>query len=452
MRNIFIVSWFTIIETIKKKSFIISNALIICIIVLIFGILEFQLGKYSIIPQDSSSNANTTENVITSEKTISEESADASNSNDVHSEVISLVPVIAIVDSENLFGSYLENINSEHFKIKLQPSSSIQELKDLIKDEEIYSAVYISSENGIPTFTYMVYDYNSNNSKYASAVSSLLQKAYQNKLLSEANVSKELIEKSQSDINYNIEITRSLSDVTDASVSVGLIISFVLFFSIYLFGHSISASVASEKNSKVIETLVTSASPSHVVLGKTLGMGILGLLQLVVICLVTFVCYKTFIPAGLDVVSLFLANVNISFKAILLLFIYFILGYILYAFLNSITGATVSKPEDIQIANLPVSFLTMFSFFLSFFSISLGTNNKLSEFTSIFPLSSPFFMPSRIIANLATTNEILGSLAILVVTAMLLSFISIRIYSIAILHYGNRLKFKDLFNIFLKIK
>ena len=445
MKNIFTVAWFTIKETIRKKSFIISNVLIIAIIFIIFSIIEFQLGNY-VVFSDEDNYQNITQNT-TINNTVPQENIVVNNS----SPVVSLVPTIAIVDSQNIFGNYLENLSSKSFNLSLKPDATIDELKQLIEDEKIYSAVYIYQENNAPTFNYMTYEYSSSNTEYASYVSELLQKAYQKKLLSEFDVPEEIIDISQTDINYNIELTKSVSDISDASVTIGMVVSFVLFFSIYLFGHNISASVASEKNSRVIETLVTSTSPSHVVVGKTFGMGILGLLQLIVFCLITFVCYKTFIPEGIDFVSVFLADVSINFKTISLLFIYFILGYTLYAFLNAITGATVSKPEDIQIANLPVSFLTMLSFYLSFFSITLGTGNKLSEFTSIFPLSSPFFMPSRIIAGLATSQEIAGSIAILIAVTLLLSFISIRIYSIAILHYGNRLKFRDLFNMFLKI-
>lgn len=446
MKNIFTVAWFTMKETMRKKSFIISNVLIIAIIFIIFSILEFQLGNYVLFPEEESST-NITEN-STMNATVTEEIV----ATDASSQIVSLVPIVAIVDSQNIFGTYLENLHSEHFKISLMPNATIEELKQLIEDEEIYSAAYVYLEENMPTFDYLVYEYSSSNSDYASYISELLQKAYQKKLLSGFNIPQETIEFSQANINYNIELTKTATEITDASVTIGMVVSFVLFFSIYLFGHNISASIASEKNSRVIETLVTSTSPSHIVVGKTLGMGILGLLQLVVMCIITFVCYKTFIPSGIDFVSVFLADVSINFTTISLLFVYFILGYTLYAFLNAITGATVSKPEDIQIANLPVSFLTMISFYLSFFSITLGTGNKLSGFTSVFPLSSPFFMPSRIIAGLASSSEIGGSIAILVVVTLLLSFISIRIYSVAILHYGNRLKLKDLFNIFLRIK
>jgi len=445
LKNIFTVSWFTIKETMRKKSFIISNVLIIAIIFIIFSILESQLGKYaSVIGNNNTSSNKTLTNETLSSENLSQEKVSESNS-------VYLIPVIAFADNENLFGNYLEDVTSDYFEVKLHSGLSMDELNQLINDGEVYSAVYIYSENGIPRFKYLVSEYGSINSKYADIIYETLQNVYIKKLLEDAGVDSGVIDKALFKIEYNIEIAEK-ENVSDSSVTVGMVISFVLFFSIYMFGHNISASIASEKNSRVMETLVTSTSPSCIVIGKTLGMGILGLLQLMIICLTTFVCYKTFIPSNLDIASIYFADISINVRTIIFLFVYFILGYTLYAFLNAITGATVSKPEDIQLANLPVSFLTMISFYLSFFSITLGAENKISLFTSMFPLSSPFFMPSRIIANLATTGEIWASIGILVFITAVFSFISIRIYSVAILHYGNRLKFKDLFNIFLRIK
>ena len=447
MKNIFTVSWFTIKETVRKKSFIISNLLIILIIFIVFSIISSQIGKYasSVDVSDSSQTEAEKADEALEEVVVEGEDQTASSGG------IRLIPVIGFTDSENLFGNYLENVKSDYLAIELHPDSSIDDLAKLIEDDQINSAVYIYSKDGLPCFKYIVENYGSVNSKYAGYIYDILQDAFLQKTLEDANVSSDIVDKSLYKIDYEIDIAEK-ENVSDSTVSIGMIVSFVLFFSIYMFGHNISASIASEKNSRVIETLVTSTSPSYIVIGKTLGIGILGLIQLIIICLTCLVCYKTFIPSNLDLVSMYFADISVNVTSVLYLFVYFILGYVLYAFLNAITGATVSKPEDIQIANLPVSFLTMISFYLSFFAITLGTENKLSLFTSLFPLSSPFFMPSRIIANLATSGEIFASLGILFVVTILFSFISIRIYSVAILHYGNRLKIRDLFNIFLRFK
>ena len=127
--------------------------------------------------------------------------------------------------------------------------------------------------------------------------------------------------------------------------------------------------------------------------------------------------------------------------------VYFILGYTVYAFLNAVTGATVNKAEDIQSANMPISFIALASFYLAYFT-EMVPNGSASKFASMFPFSSAFSMPGRILAGGVSSGEIAVSIIILLITAVVLAYISIKVYSAAILHYGNRLKFSDLFQMF----
>lgn len=243
----------------------------------------------------------------------------------------------------------------------------------------------------------------------------------------------------------------SLEEVLPTNVIISMSVSFLLFFGIYLYGHSIATSIATEKTSRVIETLVTSARPYQIILGKTFGMGLLGILQLAFLCSVTVFSYKFFIPDNLDFISTIMESVSLNYSSLLVLFIYFILGYLLYAFANTVIGATVSKSEDIQIANMPLSILSLASFYLSFFTMQTP-ESSLSILASYFPFSSAFSMPAKYLTNFAESSEVIVSLLFLLVGVIILAFIAIRIYSATILNYGNRIKIKDLFNVFMRIK
>lgn len=243
----------------------------------------------------------------------------------------------------------------------------------------------------------------------------------------------------------------SLEEVLPTNVIISMVVSFLLFFGIYLYGHSIATSIATEKTSRVIETLVTSARPYQIILGKTFGMGLLGILQLAFLCSITVFSYNFFIPSNLDIVSTIMESVSLNSSTLLVLFAYFILGYLLYAFANTVIGATVSKSEDIQIANMPLSILSLVSFYMSFFTMQTP-ESELNTFASYFPFSSAFSMPAKYLTNFAESSEVVVSLLFLLVGVIALAFISIRIYSATILNYGNRIKFKDLFNVFSRIK
>ena len=226
-----------------------------------------------------------------------------------------------------------------------------------------------------------------------------------------------------------------------------MISSFILFFAIYFYGYSVSTSVSSEKTSRVMETLVTSTTPTKIVVGKTIAMGIVGLVQLIGLILVAVISYKIFIPSDFDLISKFVGELNLNVPAILICFVYFILGYTVYAFLSAVTGATVSKAEDVQAASTPISLIAVISFYLAYFTSTMP-NSTASKFASVFPFSSAFSMPGRILAGATSGTEIVISIIVLIITAVLLAIISIKVYSSAILHYGDRLKLKDLFKIY----
>ena len=127
--------------------------------------------------------------------------------------------------------------------------------------------------------------------------------------------------------------------------------------------------------------------------------------------------------------------------------IYFILGYLAYALLYALTGSTVSKPEDIQSANSPVAILAVIGFYLSYFTM-MNPTSKLNLFASLFPISSPFCMPFRIMMGLANSTDVIISIAILVVTIIVIAKVAIKIYSNAILNYGTKMNIKDIIKMY----
>ena len=111
--------------------------------------------------------------------------------------------------------------------------------------------------------------------------------------------------------------------------------------------------------------------------------------------------------------------------------------------LYALTGSTVSKPEDVQSANTPVALISVIGFYLAYFTM-MNPTSELNKIAAILPISSPFCMPFRVMMEIATGPEILGSIVILVITTILVAIFSIKIYSKAIFNYGSRGKIKEL--------
>ena len=127
--------------------------------------------------------------------------------------------------------------------------------------------------------------------------------------------------------------------------------------------------------------------------------------------------------------------------------IYFILGYALYALLYALTGSTVSKPEDVQSANGPIAIVAVIGFYLAYFTM-MNPTSELNKLAAILPISSPFCMPFRVMMGIASNKDIVVSIAVLLVSILIIAKISIKIYSQAILNYGNKMTFKDVIKLY----
>lgn len=253
----------------------------------------------------------------------------------------------------------------------------------------------------------------------------------------------------QTIVNLNSKISYEIEQLNGEKASITLYIlaivtSILLYFAIYFYGYSVSMSVSNEKTSRVMETLITSTKPSTIVLGKAVAMGLLGLAQLLLLIITALISYKVFVGKEFIIAGELIDFSTLTLPTVSLLILYFILGYALYAMLSAVTGSTVSKAEDLNSASMPVSFISLFSFYLGYFSLTNPTSS-VNVFASLMPFSSAFTMPSRMIMMDVPIWEIIWSIVFLIITIVLFAFISVKLYSSAILHYGSTLRLKELF-------
>ena len=245
--------------------------------------------------------------------------------------------------------------------------------------------------------------------------------------------------------NFEFSLEQTEEEKASGNILVMMLMSIVLFYAIYFCAYQVSSSITTEKTSKIMETLVTSTSPRTIVLGKTIGIGIVGLLQMILIVGTALISAKAFIDPELLNMVLDISNITPYLGVITI--IYFILGYLAYALLYALTGSTVSKPEDIQSANQPVALLAVIGFYLSYFTM-MNPTSELNLFASLFPISSPFCVPFRIMMGLSSGKDVAISIAILIVTILLIAKVAIKIYSNAILNYGMKMSIKDIINMY----
>ena len=125
--------------------------------------------------------------------------------------------------------------------------------------------------------------------------------------------------------------------------------------------------------------------------------------------------------------------------------LFFVLGFLIYAFLYGALSSLASKMEEVGTLTMPVTFLMIVSFVITIGSISSGNvDNVLLKVLSFVPFSSPMAMFARIAMNTAGTVEIIISVAVLVLSDILIGYLAVAIYRIGILMYGKPPKFNEL--------
>lgn len=403
MKDILIVMKFTIKDMAKRKSFIISTLIILILIVIGFNV----------------------PNIIKNIK--------GENTEDK----------LLIVDSENIFEGNLELLKQMNLGYGIEiGNATFDKIKEKIENEDIYGAIIIEKQENNVKVRYIIKNTTMINEVPENIVNAI-NSLYTNIQISKLGLTNEQIQSITPNFEFNIEQTQE--DKASGNVFAMMLMSIVLFYAIYFCAYQVSSSITTEKTSKIMETLVTSTSPKTIVLGKTIGIGIVGLVQMVLIVGTALISAKTFLEPELLESVLDMSNITVYLGIITI--IYFILGYFAYALLYALTGSTVSKPEDIQSANTPVAILAVIGFYLSYFTM-MNPTSELNLFASLFPVSSPFCMPFRIMMGLANGKDVVISIALLILTILVIAKVAIKIYSSAILNYGTKMSFKDIIKVY----
>lgn len=398
MKDLFIVTKFTMKDMLQRKSFIITTIIFLIMIVVGFNIPNFM----KMLNKDSDVNK------------------------------------IEIIDSGNVFEGTLESLKDLDTGYEIQIlNEDYEKIKEKIENKEIDSAIIVEKQDENIKIKYIV--------KSATMMSgvpeniiSTLNTLYTNIQINKLGLTEEQLKSITPNFEFALEQT---DEEASGNVYAMMLLSLVLFYAIYFCAYQVSSSITTEKTSKIIETLVTSTSPKTIVLGKTLGIGIVGLLQMILLVGTALISAKTFLEPGILDSIIDVSKITPYLGIITI--IYFIFGYFEYALLYALTGSTVSKPEDIQSANGPVAILAVIGFYLSYFTM-MNPASELNVFASMFPISSPFCMPFRVMMGLAKPTYVIISIVILLITGIIIAKIAIKIYSNAILNYGTKMSFNDI--------
>lgn len=259
------------------------------------------------------------------------------------------------------------------------------------------------------------------------------------------------------------------SSNTYIAMGVGFLFTFLIYMFVMAYGGMVMQSVTEEKTNRIVELMVSSVKPFQLMMGKIVGVALVGFVQLIIwgvmLAVILLACTAVFGPdatqaaaaaqapmagaAGVPVqetsetAQILTALANLPYVELGLMFVLmFVGGYLLYASFFAAVGASVNEAEDTQQFMMPMVIVMVFALYAAMYSVE-NTNGPLAFWASMFPLTSPVVMMVRIPFGVPLWQELL-SVVLLFGTATAIVWVSGKIYRVGILMYGKKPSIKEM--------
>jgi ABC-2 type transport system permease protein len=226
---------------------------------------------------------------------------------------------------------------------------------------------------------------------------------------------------------------------------VGVVFVVLIFITLVIYGMWVAAGVVAEKSSRVMELLISAASPAQLVVGKVVGIGLAGGVQylgILIPALITLVLEDQIANAILGTSAT--PGISLAILTPWLLAAYggfWVLGFILYSLIYAAAGSLVSRAEDLQVLALPLSLVAIAGYLQAVLALSGGLT-PLMRISSFVPFWSPFVMLTRLTVGRAEPWEVALSFVLLLAGIAVIGVLAVRVYSAGVLLYGQRPGFR----------
>lgn len=299
---------------------------------------------------------------------------------------------------------------------------------------------------------------------------SILNKKLSSESLSRAGFDTLAIEKTKIEVNLSLEKAESgektIAGVNEIKVFLGTAAGYLIMMFIIIYGNLVMRSVIEEKTNRIIEIIVSSVKPIHLMLGKIIGTTLAGLLQFLIWIaiggVIMFISQLFFnvnpseLPASEIAPTISdtpQSMINVYLKEIFQLplftmiasfLLFFIGGYFLYSSIYAAIGAAVDNETDSQQFMFPIITPLMLAMYVGFFTVLKDPHGTIAMVFSFIPFTSPIVMLMRIPFGVPLW-QIIISISILFATFLFIVWMSAKIYRIGILMYGKKPSWKEMY-------
>ncbi|WP_406638853.1 ABC transporter permease [Amycolatopsis sp. WGS_07] len=267
-----------------------------------------------------------------------------------------------------------------------------------------------------------------------SVLDNIAQQQVLDAQLYSANLDPAVVHQAVSAAHADVQSLEPADPQAGTKLVTGIVIAILLYASIMTYGMFVAQGVVEEKSSRVVEILLATVRPVHLLLGKVIGLGLVGLTQLAILAAAGLIAGSV---SGVFSIS------GIALGTLGWGLVWYLLGFLLYAMLYGAAGALVSRQEDTQAVVGPVNIALVIGFVAGINLLTQAPNGTATRIVSLIPLLSPVLMPARIALETVEPWEIALSLALTVALIAVVTWAGARVYRNGVLRVGSRVRLAD---------
>ena len=381
---------------------------------------------------------------------------------------------IWVCDENNLFEPQFEDVDGTDYQFF---KNDLAEVKERFNSSDGYALVHIprfENQNiDVLESSVKVYVHKPMSLSNQNQISNNIESVIESIKLKQEGLTRDIIDRTRSSVNLNTiilgESGSEKTGSTEVSMGISMFGGFLIYIFIFLYGAMVMRGVMEEKTSRIVEIIISSVKPIQLMMGKIIGIALVGFTQFALWVSLTFIISSVATallvnPADINPVdiangseimiqelktnqgglsSVFeqLESINITFLLAMFLF-YFIGGYLMYGSLFAAVGSAVDSETDSQQFMLPITIPLIFSF-IALQTILENPDSSLAFWCSIIPFTSPIVMMGRLPFD-PPLWELGLSMLLLIVGFIFTSWLAGRIYRVGILMYGQKVNYKTL--------
>lgn len=381
---------------------------------------------------------------------------------------------VSVIDQSGIVAPQLESGDDIQFVV-IEDGDLQTELKKSLESEE-FGVLFIGSDIVENPNNIQLYTNQSSSMLIEEAIAGQVEEIIEAERLKALNVGdlKRILE--QVEVNINLSTFRNGAEQSEATSSaassfVGIALGFVLYFFLVVYGSIVMQSIIEEKNSRILEVLVSTVRPFDMMMGKILGVASVALTQIAIWGVLLIVISAAVIPAvmpddilagveavraGADAAAMVpdmdieaiaalssIMDTGYISQIVLLLLLFMMGGFLLYAAMYAAIGASVDQVQDAQQLTTPVMIPIIFAFIILTMVMN-DPNSPLVVWCSMIPFTAPIVMMGRIPSGIPTW-EIVTSLVLLYATFIVMVWLAGKIYRVGIFMHGKKPTFKELY-------